>query len=292
MITKFKTATDFRKSLENRLKNVASQTGNDLQRLRRNVAFDRLLARLLDEDDTSFALKGGYAMELRFSNARATKDIDLTFQHRLEKEKGLIKDVILEELKNLSLKDLGDFFAYQIGDVQIDLENAPYGGARYPVSSYIDGKLFVRFQLDVGGDAIVSETEMIKGKDWLGFCGIPAPFLKLISIEQQFAEKLHAYSLPREDRKNTRVKDLIDMFLLADIRTLDLSRLKTSLEQVFKIRKTHKIPHTLERPPAEWERPYLVLANECDLSTSIYDAFLEVVNIHKQIIKKIFIDNL
>lgn len=77
MITKFKTSTDFRKSLENRLKNLANPTDHDLQRLRRTVAFDRLLARLLDANDTPFVLKGGYAMELRFSNARATKDIDL-----------------------------------------------------------------------------------------------------------------------------------------------------------------------------------------------------------------------
>jgi len=277
MITKFKTPTDFRKSLENRLKNLANQTHNDLQRLRRTVAFDRLLARLLDANDTPFILKGGYAMELRFSNARATKDIDLTF---IKKTNQLVKNVILEELKNLSLKNLGDFFTYQIGDAQLDLENAPYGGARYPVSSYIDGKLFVRFQLDVGGDAIVSETETIQGKDWLGFCGIPAPLLKMISIEQQFAEKLHAYSLPRADRKNTRVKDLIDMLLLTNVRTLDFNCLKRALEQVFKVRNTHCLPPALEMPPPEWERPYLELAKECSLKMSISETFSRIVNIY------------
>lgn len=278
MITKFKTSTDFRKSLENRLKNLANQTDHDLQRLRRTVAFDRLLARLLNANDTPFVLKGGYAMELRFSNARATKDIDLTF---IKKTNQLVKNTILADLKKMSLKDLGDFFSYQIGDAQLDLKNAPYGGARYPVSSYIDGKLFVRFQLDVGGDAIVSETETIQGKDWLGFCGIPAPLLKMISIEQQFAEKLHAYSLPRKDRKNTRVKDLIDMLLLANIRTLDFSRLQSALEQVFKVRNTHRLPLALEMPPQEWERPYLELSNECNLNVPINEAFSRIVNIYK-----------
>ncbi len=280
MITKFKSATDFRKSLETRLKNLANQTDNDLQRLRRTVAFDRLLARLLDANDAPFVLKGGYAMELRFSNARATKDIDLTF---IKKTNQVMKNVVLEELKNLSLKDLGDFFSYQIGEAQLDLVNAPYGGARYPVSSYIDGRLFVRFQLDVGGDAIVSETETLQGRDWLEFCCIPAPLLKMISIEQQFAEKLHAYSLPREDRKNTRVKDLIDMLLLANIRSLDFIKLKSALERVFRIRKTHQFPLILKRPPSEWERPYLELARECNFNTSIEEAFLKVDNIHKKV---------
>ena len=73
MIAKFKSATDFRKSLEARLKTVAQTTGQDLQRLRRKVAFDRLLARIFQGNNESrFLLKGGYAMELRFDRARAT----------------------------------------------------------------------------------------------------------------------------------------------------------------------------------------------------------------------------
>jgi hypothetical protein len=43
----FKTATAFRKSLESRLMNISQETNTDLQRLRRKVAFDRLLARFL-----------------------------------------------------------------------------------------------------------------------------------------------------------------------------------------------------------------------------------------------------
>ena len=82
MIT-FKTPTDFRKSLEARLKRIAEKTNQDLQRVRRKVAFERLLARIFHQDAEDFALKGGYAMELRFEAARATKDIDLTCLHRI-----------------------------------------------------------------------------------------------------------------------------------------------------------------------------------------------------------------
>jgi hypothetical protein len=41
----FKNAQDFRKSLELRLQKAAKEKGIDLQRIRRQVAFDRLLAR-------------------------------------------------------------------------------------------------------------------------------------------------------------------------------------------------------------------------------------------------------
>src|SRR5260221_11576269 len=79
----FKTATAFRKSLESRLMNVSQDTNIDLQRLRRKVAFDRLLARFFVNGSNTWVLKGGYALEIRFAHARATKDIDLTAQKNL-----------------------------------------------------------------------------------------------------------------------------------------------------------------------------------------------------------------
>ena len=57
MNTKFKNATDFRKSLEARLKNIASKTGENLQRIRKKVAFDRFLARLQAQESSCFFLK-------------------------------------------------------------------------------------------------------------------------------------------------------------------------------------------------------------------------------------------
>jgi len=62
---------------------MAKKEGVDLQRLRRQVAFDRLLARLFQVGDLKqppWVLKGGYAMELRMKAARTTKDIDLTMR--------------------------------------------------------------------------------------------------------------------------------------------------------------------------------------------------------------------
>ena len=217
---KFKTPTDFRKSLETRMKGIAAKTGQDLQSLRRKVAFDRLLARIFTGDNSNFYLKGGYAMELRVAEARVTKDIDLTCLQRVENETDLLSELILDELQELASVDLNDFFSYQIGKAQIELDNAPYGGSRYPVSAMINGKLFVRFQLDVGADVIVDHIEQLKGVDWLEFCGLKAPVFPTISIEQQLSEKLHAYSLPRGDRINSRAKDLIDMVLLLNIREI------------------------------------------------------------------------
>ena len=46
----------------------------------------------------------------------------------------------------------------------------------------------------------------------------------MIAREQQFAEKVHAYSLPR-NQPNSRVKDLADMALLIGDTPLNLDRL-------------------------------------------------------------------
>ncbi len=196
MTTSFKTPTDFRRSLEARLKGIALKNNWDLQRTRRKVAFERLLARIFCHDADGFVLKGGYAMELRVSSARATKDIDLTCLRRVEDTSSTIEEVIISELQALVRIDLDDYFTFEIGSARKDLDNAPYGGARYSVASFVDKRLFVRFQLDVGADILVDDIEQIDGTDWLNFCGIETPRIRMISIEQQLAEKLHAYTIP------------------------------------------------------------------------------------------------
>src|ERR1700736_2708108 len=77
----YKTASAFRAALETRLQTRAREQGTDLQRLRRQVAFDRFLARMFSKGPKAsypWVLKGGYAMELRLHTARTTKDLDLT----------------------------------------------------------------------------------------------------------------------------------------------------------------------------------------------------------------------
>ena len=111
MTAQFKSATDFRKSLEARLKKLAEISGQDLQRLRRKVAFDRLLARVFQGNrDPQFLLKGGYAMELRFDNARATRDIDLTYLERFKQISELgISEEVFQKLRDISQTDMKDF---------------------------------------------------------------------------------------------------------------------------------------------------------------------------------------
>lgn len=159
----YATAAAFRIALEARLKTTAQIEAIDLQRLRRQVSFDRLLARLFSEQNAPWLLKGGYAMELRLRTARATKDIDLSLPTDAA---SAWKGRVLEHLQSSVSKDLKDFFVFAIGQPIMDLNAAPEGGARYPVSASLAGRVFAKFHLDVGmGDVTIQPMELLEGKN-------------------------------------------------------------------------------------------------------------------------------
>jgi hypothetical protein len=264
---RYATAAAFRIALEARLKSLAQAEGVDLQRLRRQVSFDRLLARLFSEPNVPWLLKGGYAMELRLRSARTTKDIDLSLPGEVGR-----KGDVLERLQDSATTDLGDYFTFAVGLPQMDLEGAPEGGSRYPVIASLAGRVFTKFHLDVGiGDAIVRPTEIIRGRDWLEFAGIPLVPCIAISREQQFAEKLHAYTRPRE-RPNSRVKDLVDMALLVKMGLLGSAKLKEAIRATFDQRGSHAVPTVFPDPPESWRQPYAQLAGECGLEWTIEES--------------------
>jgi predicted nucleotidyltransferase component of viral defense system len=268
---------NFRKSLLDRVKKLANGDPAIIQRVQKQVAFDRLLCRLFSDNKTSWILKGGHAIELRFENARATKDIDIAL-----KEVG--NYAILELLRDKVSADLGDYFSFEIRESVLDLEAAPYGGARFPVDAKIDGKIFSKFHIDVGvGDIWIEPHEKIELKDWLNFAGIKTTTVSVISKEQHFAEKIHAYTLPRESRYNSRVKDLVDMIILIQNEKMDMKNLKKAIKETFARRKTHEIPLELLIPPSEWQKPFDTMAEECGLKVSLESAFKILVRYYSSL---------
>ncbi len=270
----YQTAKAFREALESRLKTIALAEGKALQRLRRQVAFDRLLARLFHRSPSPFALKGGYALELRIQTARATKDIDLTLRStEILKEKKELGEFFRDLLIRDASIELNDHFSFLVGGQMLDLEAVPYGGARFPVESRIDERSFVKFHVDVAaGDYPIEPLETLTSRDWLEFAQIPSKDVVTIPKEQQFAEKLHAYTRPRTVA-NSRARDLIDIILLIDNQKLDTVRVIDALKKTFKRRKSHSLPKTLEPPPADWTERFDTMAKECNLPHDIGWAF-------------------
>ncbi|GJL60173.1 MAG: hypothetical protein NPIRA03_30300 [Nitrospirales bacterium] len=265
--SRFATAGAFRRSLEDRLNQASKNQGTDLNRLRRRVAFERLLARLFTEGSPRWLLKGGYAIELRFQDiARATKDIDLCMPDpAFQVLQGQNPQQALRELLQDEMgKSLGDWFIFRLGAPTADLRAAPLGGARFPVEAHLDNRLFARFNLDIGlGDAVVSEPEWITGHQLLSFAGIQPARIAMVPLDQQFAEKIHAYSFPRE--QPSRVRDLVDLVLLIENGLPASTQIMRALQATFTRRDTHSLPTQLEPPPSSWSEPYAALATEYNM---------------------------
>ena len=276
---KYKNATTFRNALEGRISNHAKKTGLDIQRLRRDVAFDRLIVRLFAMPSPPWALKGGYAMQLRTESARATKDVDLAvrdagiFSEDPSKRNQAIQDVLIKQ----AAIDNSDFFQFRISAPKHELNAAPEGGVRFHVEARLDDRSFEKFLLDIGiGDVWNNPLENLKSSEMLKFAGIEPINLPAIPKEQQFAEKIHAYTLPRpEDRPNSRVKDLIDMNLLV-LEQMDEKKVSSAIDETFKKRNTHQLSLPLQPPPETWGASFTSMAIECDLDPNIENGFSAV----------------
>ena len=271
---KYDNAIAFRKALEDRLKNIARDQSIPLDRLRRTITFDRFLARLFTESTMrqQWLLKGGYALEFRFhSIARTTKDIDFSIPQMKNPDKDTIREMLQSEAK----KDLSDWFQFLIGTPMREFDQAVYGGWRYPVEARVANRTFTKFHIDVGiGDAVISEAEWKTGDDILGFAGIKPAYVAMLPIEQHFAEKIHAYSYPREQRPFSRIRDLVDLVLLIEQGLPEKKLVTEAIKATFNRRNTHNIPQELESPPEILEDSYSKMAEDCGITKkSMSEAF-------------------
>lgn len=258
MARAFESAAAFRQSLEARLAALAAERAIDLNRLRLQLVIERLLARLFAEPDPPWLVKGGFAMDLRLRPAaRSTKDLDLSC--RLD-----ARDV-RDALAAAAERDLGDHLIFRIGERSRGIEAAPAGGARYPVLARLAGRDYVRFHVDVGVGPVVGPPERLTGDDLLSFAGLEPAVVYAVPRELQFAEKLHAYTRPWDDRINTRTKDLIDLLLLIQAGGLDERLLQTALDVTFRGPPARAVPKALPSPPPSWQQAFAELAGEVEL---------------------------
>jgi hypothetical protein len=130
---------------------------------------------------------------------------------------------------------------------------------------------------------VIQPLETIECPDWLGFAGIQQPKVRVISRGQQFAEKIHAYTLPRSS-PNSRVKDLVDLILLSRDNQVDKPRALNALRETFGRRNTHTLPASLIAPPEEWRIPFEALAAECGLQISLLEAFEELRKFFREVL--------
>lgn len=277
---KYDSPATFKQALEQRLRNI-SKGGVDFTRRRQLLVFDRFLARAVRVFGDAMILKGGLVLELRLDRARTTRDVDLRLVGS--------PDDVLNRLQQAGRLDLDDFMTFEVRSdpehAKIQNDGMQYDGLRHRAEAMLAGRPYGQpFGVDVAfADPILGEPDRVVAEDVLGFAGIAPPALSLYPVESQIAEKVHAFTMPRE-RENSRVKDLPDLALLASIREIHADRLRRALELTFTFRRTHALPVSVPEPPESWIGVYERMAEEDDLEwrtltelTAAVRAFLDPV---------------
>jgi predicted nucleotidyltransferase component of viral defense system len=266
----------FKAALEQRIRDAARKEGMPVNRYRQRLAFDRFLGRLHEQFGEALTLKGGLALELRLDIARTTKDLDVRL---VGSSVGL-----LERLQEAGRRDLGDWLQYEVqlrpaDEAIIEGEGVVYEGLRFRAEARLAGKRYADpFPLDVAfGDILTGTVEEREGADLLDFIGARRSQLRLYPCETHVAEKLHAYTLPRPaGRPNTRVKDLVDIALLARGEPFEARLLHEALERTFHFRGSHALPPRLPPPPDGWRDSYRDMVEEHGMPWRDLDAVLSL----------------
>jgi hypothetical protein len=258
-VTNYPSAAAFRRALEDRLASQSAQTQTPLVRLRKMVAFDRFLARLMHIEPDAWLLKGGLVLQLRLSHhSRTTKDVDLLSLAS--------RDEAPQILARAAMLDLQDWFSFIIRPESATPPGVGHGGLRFFVTAQVAGRTFESFHADVGsGDPVIEPAEKLEMPPLLTFAGIPPTTVLCYPLTQHLAEKVHAYTRPRATGESTRVKDLVDIILISEHMVINGLALRTAINATFAAYETVAVPLSLPKPPAAWAVTYKKQAEEVGL---------------------------
>lgn len=266
---KYESANAFRTALESRLLARSRSDNIPLIRLRKLVAFDRLIARLMVVAPDRWVLKGAVALQFRAGpEYRTTGDIDFG---RRDDEAAATSDLLAAQ----SL-DLGDYFSFAV-EREGPIELGDAGSAvRYHARVELAGREFESFVVDVAFGDQLDAPDILDGPALLEFAEISPARLPVIALEQHIAEKVHAYvSVYSGGRPSSRVKDLVDLAMIESMFSLRAGRLADAIAATFAARGGNP-PLELPPPPNGWRIPYRKLAGEVGLDTDIAAAYVRV----------------
>ncbi len=266
---KYTSAATFRQALDQRLKNEAASSSLGVGRLRKRVAFELFLRRLVVAAPDRWVLKGALALDFRLAvTTRATKDIDLG---REDDEQAAIHDITAAQ--QLALDDFFTFAATRTDELDGTDE---FSAIRFHVTAQLAGRTFEQFLIDIAFTGSNSwKPDMIQTSDLLSFAGIGPLTLPAVPLPQHLAEKVHAYtrSYGRSGRPSTRPKDLVDILLIEGSAMIEATALRHALETTFSKRALQPLPASLQAPPAMWTAPYRRLAETVNIEPNLSTAY-------------------
>jgi hypothetical protein len=258
-----------RVALEQRLLTTSREAGTALDRLRRRVLFERIVARLQTAEPGLWVLKGGMALEVRLRDAaRLTKDIDVGLRD-IVPAAGDLRERLIDALSD---DPFDDGFVLAVGEPVALREDA--GGHltwRAPVSASLAGKPFGGIKLDVSPRAHeLRATDRLSLPNSLDFAGIPSIEVEIIDVHRHAAEKFHAMTRDFGARENSRVRDLLDLVILIENELLSPEAAADATRAVWSERNGADPPGQLPALPSSWPARYDLLAADYDVEARTF----------------------
>lgn len=251
----YQSSQALRTALETRLLAQATATGVSLDRLRRRVMFERIIARIQAAEPGQWVLKGGMALEVRLrDDARLTKDVDLGLRDDVTSASDLHERLI--EILTIDLDR--DYFIFTVGPPErLRDDNGGFPTWRAKVGAHLADKPFGRVQLDVSPrNHELNATDTLAMPNSLAFAGIPAVEVEAIDIHRHAAEKFHGMLRDFGERENSRVRDLVDLTILLEHGLLIPERVAASVRTVWLERNHAEPPHNFPALPESWPGRY------------------------------------
>lgn len=256
-------ASRLRASLDARIINESA--GTDTYPLRRRLAYQRIVRRLGDHPEGGWVLKGGYLLEARLqSRSRATKDLDLAMREVRDGTQvvSLLREAFASDPDH-------DHFVFTVAaPTPLTVDGRGGRGWRVPVDALLDGRSFAKLRIDIVErfDELAGAVEIVAVRAPVSIVGLADAQISAVEVAQHAAEKFHALCLVFSDgRTNTRVKDLVDIVLMAEAELLPHPNLPARIRAVFRQRNGSDPPADLPQPPASWRPDFEALAAKTGL---------------------------
>lgn len=149
---------------------------------------------------------------------------------------------------------------------------------RLAASAVLAGRPFGSVRLDVSPRIHeLTTTDQVALPNSLEFAGIPSRMVEVIGLTRHAAEKLHAMKRDFGDRPNTRVRDLVDIVILAEQGLLPSAALAAEVVRVWEQRDGTSPPAVLPSLPGSWLDRYETMARELGLGAADFRAAVAIV---------------
>jgi nucleotidyltransferase AbiEii toxin of type IV toxin-antitoxin system len=275
---RYETPSAFRNALKDRFGQIAyADRRYSLDELQRQFGYDRVLARLFSSDDAErWVLKGAGALLARLATARHSKDVDVFFNAT----DADVHDAV-DALQAALRIDLGDHFGFDITRIASLQEEA--AGARVHVSARLGPTPFATFHIDVVvATAMTGTPDVVPPLTPLDVEGLIRPHYRVFPVPDHLADKLCAtigsYPQSGQPASSTRVKDLVDIAIIAITQTVGSKALRTAIITNATLRRL-ELPKRFAVPdPVGWAARYPRVAADAPGDVPDYDTAVILAN--------------